>query len=155
MQGKEPSWPVQKLILELLPIHGNRPTVIQRSLDIQIREMELMEDTPGIEWIKKIIARLQKLPISALVQLSPSVWKWRNDYNSIRGQLERGARENEAQPCPEAFSGDEYESVLIQRKNYVDKKLAEIEGHTRANIMQIRHEAGLPLVYYTSNGLEF
>ena len=46
-----------------------------------------------------------------------------------------------------AFCGRR-ENILALRNDYVDKKVAEAEmqeQYTRANIMQIRHEAGLPL----------
>lgn len=43
------------------------------------------------------------------------------------------------------------ENILMLRNDYLDKKVAEAkleEEYIRANIMQIRHEAGLPLSGY-------
>lgn len=88
-KGKEPSWPVQKLIFELLVIHGNHPSVIQRSLDIQITRKDICEDTPGLEWIKKTVKRLQDLPLDVLSELPPSVRKKRHDYEAIKDELDK------------------------------------------------------------------
>lgn len=94
-RGKEPTWPVQQLILELLVIHGDQPVVIQRSLDALINQRGLTEGTPGIKWIERTIAKLQELPLDVLAKLPPSVWEKRHDYNAIRDELERSELQRE------------------------------------------------------------
>ncbi len=44
------------------------------------------------------------------------------------------------------------ENLLALRPDYVEKKLAEMEECLRANIMAIRHEAGLRLLYINKDG---
>lgn len=123
-RGKEPTWPVQQLILELLVIHGDQPVVIQRSLDALINQRGLTEGTPGIKWIERTIAKLQELPLDVLAKLPPSVWEKRHDYNAIRDELERSElqREQESSGVGIEFDHDtdlgyhQYEGLPVVRK---------------------------------------
>lgn len=83
---------MQKLILELLVRHGNQPVVIERSLDALITQKGLIGGTPGLNWIERIIEKLQELDLDVLAELPPSVWKQRHDYEEIRLELERLAK---------------------------------------------------------------
>ncbi len=88
-RGKEPSWPVQKMIFDLLVRHGDQPSVIQRSLDALISQKGLVEGTPGLKWIERTVEKLQELELDVLAELPQSVWKRRRDYEAIKDELER------------------------------------------------------------------
>lgn len=136
-RGKEPSWPVQKLILELLSRHGNQPVAIQRSLDILISQQGISEDTPGLKQIEKTIKKLQELDLDVLVEFPPSVWKKRRDYGTIKDELERLTGKATRETTPEVVS----EWGLLSRLEI--SKLEDFELHRKRIFPPIRQLEGL------------
>lgn len=136
-RGKEPSWPVQKLIFELLVRHGNRPLAIQNSLDVLIDNRGLKEDTPGIKQIKRIMEKLQEFELDVLAEFPPSVWKKRRDYDTIRNEMERLTGTTTRETTPEVVS----ESGLLSRLEV--NKLEEFVLQRRRIFPPIRQLEGL------------
>lgn len=147
-KGKEPSWPVQKLIFELLVRHGNQPLVIQRSLDIQIPQKSINEDTPGLEWIKKTVKRLQDLPLDVLTELPPSVWEKRHDYEAIKDELEKlTGRADISKKFSERASQVNGDNILIEATNRHLKGIALLLERWGDNLETARNIGDYAVTY--------
>jgi len=99
-RGPEPSWEMRTAIWDLASKLGPKPEVILRDLQRLCRhDMPLESETPpDSRTVKRVIQELQTLKLEVLATLPRRIWHLREDYYTIRAELENlvagGALEN-------------------------------------------------------------
>ena len=95
---KEPSFELKMLIWDKAAIIGNRPEVIQRELDNELRKLRkergFYGDVPDVRTIKRIIEKGINIlsPEVVMAKLPPHVWHLRYDYEAIKSLAETTSR---------------------------------------------------------------
>ena len=97
---KEVSFELKMLIWDKAATTGNRPGVIQRELDNELRKLRkergFYEDVPDVRTIKRIIEKDINLlsPEVVIAKLPPHVWHLRNDYEDIMSLADNTPQES-------------------------------------------------------------
>lgn len=132
---KEPSFELKMLIWDKAAIIGNRPEVIQRELDNELRKLRkergFYGDVPDVRTIKRIIEKGINIlsPEVVMAKLPPHVWHLRDDYEAIKSLAETTSRKS---PLPKEYATTALiiASNLEKISNAPLESLGDPFGHT-------------------------
>ena len=131
----EVSFEIKTLIWDKAATIGNRPEVILRELENELRrlrkERDFYEEAPDVRTIKRIIERDINLlsPEVVTAKLSPHIWHLRDDYEAIKSLAENTARKSRL-PKEHATAALIIASNLEKIRNAPSDSLGDPFGHT-------------------------
>ena len=131
----ETSFELKTLIWDKAATIGNRPEVILRELENELRrlrkERDFYEDTPDVRTIKRIIEKdINNLsPEVVIAKLPPYIWYLRDDYEDIKSRADKTIRET---PLSKKLSTTllVIASNLEKHRNAPSPALGDPFGHT-------------------------
>lgn len=131
----ETSFELKTLIWDKAATIGNRPEVILRELENELRrlrkERDFYEEAPDVRTIKRIIEKdiNQLEPEVVIAKLPPHVWHLRDDYEAIKSLAEPAVRKSTL-PKEHATAALIIASNLEKYRNYSSPSSGDPFGHT-------------------------